>query len=148
MQRFAAPCIKQFTKNSNFNLLTEKLQQGIEMFGTFFVFGLIYQTKKNKGGGYKQMNARLARGLLSICLSHPEFNREIGLQKQKLSDKLSTYTYMTPYRLASMKRHGQTGGWLTTYTEFTDWMTDPGPSIFILSGKRGFFIQDQYSVYG
>lgn len=94
------------------------------------------------------MNARLVRGLLSICLSHPEFNREIGLRKQKLLDKLSTYNYMTPYRRASMKRHGQTGDWLTRSTEFTDWMADPKPSIFILSGKRGFFSQDQYSVYG
>lgn len=64
---------------------------------------------------------------------------EIGHRKQKLLDRLSNYNYMAPYRRASMKRHGQTSAWLTKSTEFADWVADPKPSIFMLSGKREIF---------
>ena len=85
------------------------------------------------------MSARLVRDFSSILLSYPKFKREIGIRKQELFNRLSNYDYMTPYRRASMKRHGQTAGWLTESTEFADWMADPKSSIFILSGKRKFF---------
>lgn len=62
----------------------------------------------------------------------------IGIQKQELLNRLSNYDYMTPYRRASLKRHGQTAIWLTKSTEFADWMDDPDSSVFLLSGKREF----------
>ena len=100
------------------------------------MFGLINQTMKNEGGGYKKMSARLVSEFSSIYPSFPKFKREIGTRKQKLFDRLSNYDYMTPYRRASMKRHGQTAVWLTESTEFADWIAEPKSSIFILSGKR------------
>ena len=85
------------------------------------------------------MSARLVRDFCFIHLSCPNFKRKIGARRQELLNRLSNYDYMTPYRRASMKRHGQTGGWLTESTEFADWMADPKPSIFILSGERESF---------
>ena len=79
------------------------------------------------------------RDLSFIHLSCPKFKREIGTRKQELLNKLSNYDYMTPYRRASLKRHGQTAGWLTESTEFADWMAEPKSSIFMLTGKRESF---------
>ena len=79
------------------------------------------------------------RDFSSIQLSCPKIKREMGTRKQELLNRLSNYGYMTPYRQASLKRHGQTAGWLTESTEFADWMADPKSSIFILSGKRESF---------
>ena len=85
------------------------------------------------------MSARLVREFSSIHLSCPKFKRKIGTRKQELFDRLSNYDHMNPYRRASLKRHGQTAGWLTESTEFADWMADPKSSIFILTGKRESF---------
>ena len=85
------------------------------------------------------MNGRLVRDPSSINLSCPNIKSKIGSRRQRLLDRLSNYDYMTPYRRASMKRHGQTAEWLTESTEFADWMTDPKSSIFLLSGKRESF---------
>ena len=132
MQRSIAPYIKLISRNNNLQLSTEIL-------GASFVFELINQTTKHGGGGYKKMSARLVREFSSIYPSCPKVKREIGTQKQKLLDRLSNYDYMTPYRRASMKRHGQTAVWLTESTEFADWVAEPKSSIFILSGKRESF---------
>ena len=85
------------------------------------------------------MSARLVRDFSSIHLSCPKCIRKIGTRKQKLLNKFSNYDYMTPYRRASLKRHGQTASWLTESAKFADWMADPKSSIFILTGKRESF---------
>ena len=82
------------------------------------------------------MSGRLVRDSPSIHLSCPKSKRQIGSRKQELLDRLSDYDYMTSYRQASMKRHGQTAGWLTESTEYANWMADPKSKTFILSGKR------------
>ncbi|MCJ1349212.1 hypothetical protein MMC31_007448, partial [Peltigera leucophlebia] len=63
--------------------------------------------------------------------------RQARSRKQDLLDRLSKYDHMTPLRRASMKRHGQTAGWLRESTEFANWIADPKSNIFILSGKLG-----------
>ncbi|MCJ1345587.1 hypothetical protein MMC31_003794, partial [Peltigera leucophlebia] len=63
--------------------------------------------------------------------------RQARTRKQELLNRLSNYDYTTPYRRASMKRHGQTASWLRESTKFADWIADPKSSIFILSGKLG-----------
>ncbi|MCJ1346754.1 hypothetical protein MMC31_004972 [Peltigera leucophlebia] len=63
--------------------------------------------------------------------------RQARSRKQELLERLSDYDYMTPFRRASMKRHGQTAGWLSESIEFANWTADPKSSIFILSGKLG-----------
>lgn len=75
------------------------------------------------------------RDLHSIDLSCPNLKREIGSRKQELLERLSNYDYMTPFRRASTKRHGQTASWLKESIEFANWMVDPMSSILILSGK-------------
>ena len=82
------------------------------------------------------MNGRLVRDPSSIYLSSLNLKLKIGSRKQGLLERLSKFDYMTPFRRASMKRHGQTAGWLTKSLEFANWMADPKSSIFILSGKR------------
>ena len=103
------------------------------------MFELINPTTKNEDGGYKHLSARLVRDFIySFYLSCPKLKKGIGTRKQKLLDRLSNYDYMTPYRRASLKRHGQTASWLTESTQFADWIVDPNSSMFILSGKREF----------
>ena len=85
------------------------------------------------------MSVELVRDFSFIQLSCPKFKREIGTRKQELLNRLSNYDYMTLYRRTSMKRHGQTAGWLRESTEFADWTADPKSGIFILSGKRESF---------
>ena len=129
MQKSIAPYIKQFSRNNNSQL-------GTEISGAFFVLELISRTKRDEGGGYKWMKGRLVRDPPLIYLHCPNLKIKIGFRKQELLEKLSNYDYMTPFRRASMKRHGQTAGWLTESVEFANWMAEPKSSVFILSGKR------------
>lgn len=145
MQRSIAPYIKQFSSNNSFSLLIDELQIGTGILEAFFVYELISQTTKNENGGYKQMSVRRVRQFSSIYLSCPNFKRGIGIQKQELLYRLSNYDYMSPYRRASLKRHGQTAIWLTKSTEFANWTNDPDSSLLILSGKREFSMRSMFN---
>ena len=93
------------------------------------------------------MSGRRVREFSSIYLSCQKFKRGIGIQKQELLNRLSNYDYMTPYRRASLERHGQTAIWLTKSTEFSDWTDDPDSSVFILSGKREFSMRLMFNLW-
>ena len=82
MQRCIAPYIKHSSENNNSSSWNERLQLGTGILGVFSVLVLIYQTRKNEGGGYKQTNAVLVRNSAFIYLSYQELKGKQDLENK------------------------------------------------------------------
>ena len=67
MQRLIAPYIKQYIRNNNSSLSTEKLQLGTGVLAASFVPKLLNQMKKNADGGYKQTGVMQVSEPLCCC---------------------------------------------------------------------------------
>lgn len=63
--------------------------------------------------------------------------RETRLRREKLLDKLSNYNHTPAYNREKRKRYGSTSVWLPRSPQFQEWIADPEPSIFWLSGASG-----------
>ena len=63
--------------------------------------------------------------------------RETRLQRERLLGKLSTYDYASALNRERRKRYGSTTIWLPRSAQFQDWLADPEPCIFWLSGSSG-----------
>lgn len=61
---------------------------------------------------------------------------QIGVERKKLLDKLSSHDYWSAMRRIRKKRHGQTSSWLSRSKAFTDWLEDANSSTLWLSGIR------------
>lgn len=61
---------------------------------------------------------------------------QIGVERKKLLDKLSSYDYWGAMRRIRKKRHGQTSSWLSRSKAFKNWLEDANSSTLWLSGIR------------
>ena len=61
---------------------------------------------------------------------------QIGVERKKLLDKLSSHDYWGAMRRIRKKRHGQTSSWLSRSEAFKDWLEDANSSTLWLSGIR------------